>query len=319
MSATRSSVVGGRNTDNVIGDVVPVTIAATARTVASCRAERCSRRPNLDRVRRRTVRFWAIVDSSVSYTLALPPLSTQHFISLLYTVNGKLGGDVGRARRSRRWSMFFVCLSGSLVAHLVRRALPEAERTRSHSIDGWGRVWISLLIVWFVAIEGRAARAAAVHHHRNDRRGRAVARGLSSAAAAARYVRPSVSRSDQALQSLEHRAGSGRRPFLGAVDEEHVRVALRVVADALDTVRRATSTVPPPADQVRAASVTQRIHVSSAGYPVSISALRAHQPRVDEVGRHVADHRIVVGVAADDRGAVARGPASTKASQRKLS
>jgi hypothetical protein len=68
---------------------------------------------NLDRVRRRKVRFWALVDSSVSYTLALPPLA-EHFVSLLYYVNGKLGGDA-TVPEFTAIQMFFVCLSGTLI------------------------------------------------------------------------------------------------------------------------------------------------------------------------------------------------------------
>ncbi len=49
--------------------------------------------------------------------------------------------------------MFFVCLSGTLVAiWCVARYLKPIGVFAL--IDGWGRVWISLLIVWFVAVEG---------------------------------------------------------------------------------------------------------------------------------------------------------------------
>jgi hypothetical protein len=106
---------------------------------------------NLDRVRRRKVRFWAIVDSSVSYTLALPPLA-PHFISLLYMINGKLGGDPV-APAFTPMAMFFVSLSGSLVAiWCVARYLKPSGLFAL--IDGWGRVWVSLLILWYVVVEG---------------------------------------------------------------------------------------------------------------------------------------------------------------------
>ena len=106
---------------------------------------------NLAGVRRRTVRFWAIVDSSVSYTLALPPLA-EHFVSMLYYVNGKLGGSVA-APAFTPLQMFFVCLSGSLIALwcVARYVKPLGVFAL---IDGWGRVWVSLLIVWFVTVEG---------------------------------------------------------------------------------------------------------------------------------------------------------------------
>ncbi len=108
-------------------------------------------RMNLERVRRREVRFWALVDSSVSYTLALPPLA-EHFISLLYYVDGELGG-ASVAPVVTPLQMFFVCLSGSLIAlWCVARYLKPIGLFAL--IDGWGRVWVSLLIVWFVLVEG---------------------------------------------------------------------------------------------------------------------------------------------------------------------
>ncbi len=105
---------------------------------------------NLAGVRRRTVRFWALVDSSVSYTLALPPLA-EHFVSMLYYVNGKLGGSSATPTLTPV-GMFFVCLSGSLIALwcVARYVKPIGVFAL---IDGWGRVWISLLIVWFVTVE----------------------------------------------------------------------------------------------------------------------------------------------------------------------
>lgn len=108
-------------------------------------------RPNLDRVRRRKVRFWALVDTAVSYPLALPPMA-EHFLSALYFLNGKLGGDA-QAPAFEPMQLFFVSLSGSLVAMwcLARYLKPIGLFAL---IDGWGRVWVSLLIVYFVAVEG---------------------------------------------------------------------------------------------------------------------------------------------------------------------
>ena len=107
---------------------------------------------NLAGVRRRTVRFWALVDSSVSYTLALPPLA-EHFVSMLYYVNGKLGGAASATPVFTPLAMFFVSLSGSLIAlWCVARYLKPIGLFAL--VDGWGRVWVSLLIVWFVAVEG---------------------------------------------------------------------------------------------------------------------------------------------------------------------
>ncbi|MEO8938287.1 MAG: hypothetical protein ABI277_02655, partial [Burkholderiaceae bacterium] len=49
--------------------------------------------------------------------------------------------------------MFFVCLSGTLIGLwcIARYIKPIGLFAL---IDGWGRVWVSLLIVWFVAVEG---------------------------------------------------------------------------------------------------------------------------------------------------------------------
>jgi hypothetical protein len=106
---------------------------------------------NLETVRRRKVRLWAMIDSSVSYPLALPPLA-EHFLNLLYVVNGKLGGDPVAPAFSPM-QLFFVSLTGSLVAiWCVARYLKPIGLFAL--IDGWGRVWVSALIVWFVAIEG---------------------------------------------------------------------------------------------------------------------------------------------------------------------
>ncbi len=105
---------------------------------------------NLAGVRRRTVRFWAIVDSSVSYSLALPPLA-ERFIALLYHINGELGGDPAMPPLDPM-SKFFVCLSGSLVAVwcIARYMKPIGLFAL---IDGWGRVWVSALILWCVGME----------------------------------------------------------------------------------------------------------------------------------------------------------------------
>ena len=106
---------------------------------------------NLEAVRRRKVRLWAMIDSSVSYPLALPPLA-EHFLNLLYVVNGKLGGDPVAPPFSAM-HLFFVSLTGSLVALwcLARYLKPIGLFAL---IDGWGRVWVSALIVWFVVVEG---------------------------------------------------------------------------------------------------------------------------------------------------------------------
>lgn len=106
---------------------------------------------NLDRVRRKTVRFWAMVDAAVSYTLALPPLA-EHFLSALYFLNGKLGGDP-TVPVFGPLQLFFVCLTGSMVSIwcLARYLKPIGLFAL---IDGWGRVWISALIIYFVAFAG---------------------------------------------------------------------------------------------------------------------------------------------------------------------
>ncbi len=108
-------------------------------------------RLNLDGVPPGRVRFWAIVDSVLSFTLAAPPLA-ERFIAFAYFVNGKLGGTP-TVPAFTAFELFFVCLSGTLIAlwSLVRYLKPIGLFAL---LDGWGRVWVSLLIVWFVTVEG---------------------------------------------------------------------------------------------------------------------------------------------------------------------
>ena len=92
-----------------------------------------------------------MVDAAVSYTLALPPLA-EHFIAVLYFLNGKMGGD-STVPVFSPLQLFFVCLSGSLVSLwcLARWLKPIGLFAL---LDGWGRVWISGLIIYFVAVAG---------------------------------------------------------------------------------------------------------------------------------------------------------------------
>jgi len=99
----------------------------------------------------RTVRFWAWVDSSVTYTLALPFVAPG-FLRLLYRINGWMGGAaIVPAFEPIQW--FFVCLSGAMVSLwvIVRLLRPLGIFA---VIDGYGRIWVSALILYFVILEG---------------------------------------------------------------------------------------------------------------------------------------------------------------------
>jgi len=94
-----------------------------------------------------TVRFWAWVDSAVTWSLALPPMAPQ-FIALIYWLNGLLGGSEV-APDFAPIHLVFVCLTGSLVSvWVIARLLHPAPILAV--IDGWGRLWVGALLVWFI-------------------------------------------------------------------------------------------------------------------------------------------------------------------------
>ena len=99
-----------------------------------------------DNVPAKTVRFWAWVDSSVTWTLALP-VAAPGFLHLLYRINGWMGGTA-RAPAFEPIHLFFVCLSGVLISLwvLVRLLFPAGVLAFA---DACGRLAVSLLILWF--------------------------------------------------------------------------------------------------------------------------------------------------------------------------
>ena len=94
----------------------------------------------------RTVRFWALLDSSV-LALALPFTATL-FLHAIYWLNGLLGGE-SAAPAFGAMQMFFVNLSGVLVGVWVAARLLMPIGLLAF-IDAVGRTLVALLIVWFV-------------------------------------------------------------------------------------------------------------------------------------------------------------------------
>ena len=92
-----------------------------------------------------TVRFWAWLDSSVTWMLALPPLAPK-FIAMIFTMNGWMGG-VGTAPVFEPIHLLFVCLTGALVSTWVvaRLLVPLGILA---VIDGWGRLVVGCIILY---------------------------------------------------------------------------------------------------------------------------------------------------------------------------
>lgn len=101
-----------------------------------------------DHVSPNTVRFWALLDTSV-IALALPFTATL-FLGAIYWINGLLGYEA-KVPTFGDLQMFFVNLSGVLVAvwAFARLALPIGLLA---FIDAIGRTVVALLIVWFVLV-----------------------------------------------------------------------------------------------------------------------------------------------------------------------
>jgi hypothetical protein len=96
-----------------------------------------------DHVPARTVRFWAWVDSSVSWPLAIPPLASR-FLRILYHVNAWLGGAAAPPEFAPI-HLFFVCLSGVLIGLwvIVRLVHPVGVLALA---DASGRMAVAALI-----------------------------------------------------------------------------------------------------------------------------------------------------------------------------
>jgi hypothetical protein len=106
---------------------------------------------NLDDVSPKTVRLWAWVDSSVTWTLAIPPMA-KVFISTLYRINGWIGGE-SVAPAFLPVQLFFVSLSGVLISLWVLARLLHPAPVFA-LLDGWGRVAVSALLIFFVLVAG---------------------------------------------------------------------------------------------------------------------------------------------------------------------
>lgn len=98
-----------------------------------------------------TVRFWAWLDSAVTVMLALPPLAPK-FIAMVYWLNGLLGG-VATPPAFEPIHLLFVCLTGSLVSVWVIARLLHPVGLLA-VIDGWGRLWVALLLAYVIIVMG---------------------------------------------------------------------------------------------------------------------------------------------------------------------
>ena len=98
-----------------------------------------------------TVRFWAWLDSAVSWTLALPPLA-PYFLGGIYWLNGLLGG-VAQPPEFTPIHLLFVSLTGSLVSVWVLARLLHPVGLLA-VIDGWGRLWVGASLIWIIALGG---------------------------------------------------------------------------------------------------------------------------------------------------------------------
>ncbi len=98
-----------------------------------------------------TVRFWAWLDSAVTWSLALPPMAPK-FIGFLYWLNGLIGGTA-TAPVFEPIHILFVSLTGSLVSvWVIARLLNPAGVLAV--VDGWGRLWVGATIVWIIVAMG---------------------------------------------------------------------------------------------------------------------------------------------------------------------
>ena len=104
-----------------------------------------------DHVPASTVRFWALLDSAVSWTLSLPPLA-PYFLKSIYWLNGLLGG-VSQPPPFEPIHLLFVSLTGSLVSVWVLARLLHPVGLLA-VIDGWARLWVGASLIWIMALGG---------------------------------------------------------------------------------------------------------------------------------------------------------------------
>ena len=100
-----------------------------------------------DHIPTKTVRFWAWLDTAVTWMPAIPALSI-YFLNGLYWMNGLLGGSA-TPPATEPIHLVFVSLMGSLVTLwcVVRIVWVQGWMAAA---DGWGRLWIGATLVWFI-------------------------------------------------------------------------------------------------------------------------------------------------------------------------
>lgn len=99
----------------------------------------------------KTVRFWAWLDTAVTWMLSIPPLAPK-FIAGIYWLNGLLGGT-GTPPVFEPIHIVFLSLTGSLVSVWVLARLLNPVGLMS-VIDGWGRLWIGATLIWIIVAMG---------------------------------------------------------------------------------------------------------------------------------------------------------------------
>lgn len=100
-----------------------------------------------DHIPAKTVRFWALLDTSVTWMLAIPPLAPK-FISFLYWANGLVGGGT-TPPAFEPIHLLFVSLTGSLVTTWVIARLLNPIGLLA-VIDGWARLWVGATLIWLI-------------------------------------------------------------------------------------------------------------------------------------------------------------------------
>ena len=95
------------------------------------------------------IRFWAGFDLLITGILALP-ITAKLFITIVYGLNGMLGG-AGTAPEFAAIHWLFVCFCGGLgvLWAIVRLMQPTAFNGKADAI---GRAWMSLVLLYFVFV-----------------------------------------------------------------------------------------------------------------------------------------------------------------------
>ena len=106
---------------------------------------------SFDHIPASTVRFWAWVDSGVTWMLALPPMAPK-FIGMVFWLNGLLGGS-SVAPVFEPIHLTFVCLTGALVSVWVIARLLNPMGLMA-VIDGWGRLAVGAILVYVILVLG---------------------------------------------------------------------------------------------------------------------------------------------------------------------